>query len=198
MTNASDPSRNAQLRGFTLLEMLVVVMLIAIMATMIVPRFSGNERRQFQLAVDQVADLLTMYAQRESSGTTSVGLEQDYSRNELAMVILDIDPSRPGAPSAWVRDHNTRPVLLPKFMRPEDVVVYADGQAVDISQWPLTNNAGQDRPSIDVTLFGPNATARLTLPSYGVAPLRMDELGDSAGLRDRTDLDASGRSREDW
>jgi prepilin-type N-terminal cleavage/methylation domain-containing protein len=198
MTCDCLPTRRLPVRGFTLIEVLVVVALIAIMAAVIVPRFSGNEQRQFQLAVDQVADLLTMYAQRESSGSTSVGLEQDYGRNELLLVVLDIDPTRRGAPSAWMRDHNTRPVRLPKFMRPEDVVVFADGEAVDISQWPLTNNVGQDRPSIEIAMYGPRTSANLKLPPYAVAPIRTDDLRDSAGVRERVDLDASGRSREDW
>ena len=191
------PSRIRTPRGFTLLEMIVVVVILAILAAAAVPRLVGNERRQFQLAVDQVADLLTMYAQRESTGMTSVGLEKN-SANRLGLVILDIDPSRPGQPAMWRPDHNVKPVALPKFMREDDVVVFADGDEVDIAQWPLTNSVGQDRPAIDVVMYGPGETATLTLPPYGTSPVRMHDLRDSAGVRERVDLDGTGRSREDW
>ena len=50
--------------GFTLIEMIVVIIVMAIMASLTLPRLFGNDRRQFQHVADQVSDLLMMYAQR--------------------------------------------------------------------------------------------------------------------------------------
>ena len=60
--------------GFTLVEMLVVIVIIALIFSMSIPRFAGRDRRTLQLAADQVADLLTMYAQRASLGQKPVGI----------------------------------------------------------------------------------------------------------------------------
>src|SRR5262245_48112392 len=102
-------------RGFTLIEMIVVVVILAIMAAMVVPRLGSSQRREFHLAIDQVSDLLTMYAQRESLGQKIVGLQ--YAGNEVRMMVLDYDNSRPGSPATWHTDVYVEPVTLPGFMR---------------------------------------------------------------------------------
>jgi prepilin-type N-terminal cleavage/methylation domain-containing protein len=184
--------------GFTLIEVTVVVVILAILASMMVPHFSGTEHRQFQLAVDQTEDMLTMYSQRESLGQKVVGLHYDPVRNELSLMEIDTDYSQPGAVSDWRMDQNVKPVQYPAFMRPEDIQITADGQWVDTSSWPLSTTVGQDRPTIEITLSAGADSERLLLMPYAVAPLRMNDLGDSAGVRERIDLDNTGRSRENW
>src|SRR4051794_30046245 len=147
-------SRSNVRSAFTLIEIMVVLIIISILAAMFVPKLTGNEKRQFRMTVDQVADLLTVYAQRESNGQKVVGLQFDPGRMELALVEIDTDNSRPGIPADWKVDHNVAPVHLPSFMRPEDLMVYADGQLMDITSWPLSTTIGQDRPQVEVTLTG--------------------------------------------
>lgn len=184
--------------GFTLVEVLVVVVMMAILAGVIVPRLGTNERREFRLAVDQAADLLTMYAQRQSLGQKIVGLQQDLRSNSIQLLLLDYDNNNPGSPANWRRDVYVRSVKFPPFMRPEDVEIWADGDYIDTSSWPLSSELGQDRPSIEIVMSGAGETARLVLAPYAVAPVNLSDLRDGAGIRERVDLDAEGRSREDW
>lgn len=174
----------------------MVVVMLAILAGMIVPRLSTNERREFRLAVDQVADLLTMYAQRESLGQKIVGLQQHG--HALQLMLLDYDNTQPGASANWRSDVYVKPVKFPPFMRTEDVEIWADGEYVDTSTWPLSTELGQDRPMIEMAMTGAGESARLVLAPYAVAPVNLSDLRDSAGVRERLDLDAAGRSREDW
>jgi type II secretory pathway pseudopilin PulG len=177
---------------------LVVVIMLAILAGMIIPRLSTNDRRQFRLAVDQAADLLTMYAQRQSLGQKIVGLQQDAHANALQLLLLDYDNNNPGSPANWRSDVYVKPVKFPPFMRPENVEIWADGEYLDTSNWPLSTELGQDRPMIEIVLSGAGETARLVLAPYAVAPVNINDLRDGAGVRERIDLDASGQSREDW
>src|SRR5262245_19676260 len=142
MTDLHLSSRSNTLRrfrrSFTMIEMIVVLLIIAIMATMAVPNLGNTQRREFRLAVDQVADLLTMYAQRESLGEKIVGIQHDTQLGTLQLVVLDYDNTNPGAAANWRRDVYVKPVKLPVFMRPEDLEIYADGDFIDTSTWPLS------------------------------------------------------------
>lgn len=181
-----------------MIEMIVVVIILAMLASMIMPRLGNTDRREFKLAVEQVNDMLTMYAQRECLGEKIVGLQQNIPDNSLELVLLDFDNARPEIPATWRRDFYVKPVKFPPFMRPEDIEVYADGESADIATWPLSNDFGQDRPLIEIVMRGPVENARLLLTPYAAAPVNLEALGDAAGPREKIDLDAAGMSREDW
>jgi prepilin-type N-terminal cleavage/methylation domain-containing protein len=185
-------------RGFTLLEVIAVLTILAIMAAIVVPRLGGNERRQFRLAVDQVADLLTMYAQRHNLSQKIVGITHDPRYNTIELMVLDNEDD-PLAPQAvWRPDTFVQPVKLPHFMLETDVAILCDDRFIDTSDYPLSTEIGQERPSIQIVLRGAGETATITLPPYGVAPTIASTYGSSGYIRTKYDLDSTGRSREDW
>ena len=47
--------RSARRGGFTLIEMLVVVILLGLIATLVVPRITGNDRRLAEAKVKEIA-----------------------------------------------------------------------------------------------------------------------------------------------
>jgi prepilin-type N-terminal cleavage/methylation domain-containing protein len=188
----------AQLRGFTLVEMIVVMVIIGLLLTMIVPQLTGNPRRQFMLTVDQVGDLLTMYAQREMLGQKIVGISHDKYDNSLVLMTLDSPDLYNTARGEWRRDLFVKPVRFPTFMHETDVEIQADGERLDTSQIPLSNEPGKDRPTIQIALRGANENAVLVLNPYSIAPEIITGTLNTTTGRDRVDLDATGRSREDW
>ena len=119
--------------GFTLIELIVVIIVMAIMATLTLPRLFGNNQRQFQNVADQISDLLMMYAQRESLGTKPVGLWQDTDRRQLNLMTLEVFDDSLETQSGWVIDRTVRPVSLPNDVSIIDV--HADGESMDISGW---------------------------------------------------------------
>jgi len=190
MTNRA-PTRS----GFTLLEVIVVISILALLATMMVPRLTGTARRTFDLTADQVADLLLMFAQRDSLGQNPVGIRYDADRRELQLVTLQ----RYDGGSDWRVDRFVIPVELPGIIDEDRFGVYADGEWVDVRDWPLSHTPGETRPSIEVTLatIDGDYETSVVLSPHAVAPRRSDRT-DAVALRTPIDLDSAGRSREDW
>jgi prepilin-type N-terminal cleavage/methylation domain-containing protein len=186
-------------RAFTLLEVIVVITILAIMATLAVPRMTGNEKRHFRLAVEQTADLLTMYGQRQNLGQKVIGLSYDRTRHSLQLMVLDTPDGLSGQTAHWRADTYVKPVRLPAFILDEDVQVVANGQIIDIGEYPLSSEIGQERPWIELHLRGAGEHAMIALPPYGVSPVIHSSFMPSTGvMRSKYDLDSVGRGREDW
>jgi prepilin-type N-terminal cleavage/methylation domain-containing protein len=197
MNMASAASSNSNRRGFTLIEVMVTVVIIALMAAMIVPRFAGNDVRSFKLAVEQVSDLLMMYAQHESLGQKIVGLHQNAGDNSLELLLLD-SQDLTGRTGDWTTDPFVKPVKLPTFMLETDVEIYADNERVDLTEAPLSNELGKDRPTIMIVLRGANENAAITLYPYAVSPEVVSSYSNTSTGRMPIDLDTTGHGREDW
>ncbi len=181
--------------------MIVVLALLALAATMIVPRVVGTHKRALNLATEQVSDLLTMYAQRDTLSGRPAGIWHDARRNALQLMVLDIDPSEPDQPADWRPDPFVRPVELPPSIPADGVWLRADGKLVDIRQWPISNSPSQLREAIEIGLVDDDGDSRtLVLPGNALVPsLLGDERDDErSNLRQPVDLDAAGRHREDW
>jgi prepilin-type N-terminal cleavage/methylation domain-containing protein len=195
---SSRAARCSATRAFTLIEMIVVLVLIAIMAALAVPRMSGNEQREFKIAVDQVSDLLTMYAQRQNLGQKMIGIYHDRYRNSLDLVVLDTDGDPANHSASWRPDTYVKPVILPRFMLENDVAISVDGDAVDASEYPITCEIGQERPWLEIAMRGGGERALISLAPYGVAPTLSASFASAGVQRTKYDLDGAGRSREDW
>lgn len=181
-------------RGFTLIEALLVVAVLAILAGLIVPRIGGIKRREETVAVDRVADLLTMFAFRSSAGTQPVGLMYDGRTRTFELLILDIDPSQRGDPVVWQPDRLSMPAPLPEglelaFAR-EDLATLPDGE------WMIASKPGGERPRVELRLEGQAIAVDLLLEPYALAARRSDR--QNVAVRERRDLDEEGRDRERW
>jgi prepilin-type N-terminal cleavage/methylation domain-containing protein len=185
-------------RAFTLIEMIIVVVIIGIMASLVVPRLVGNQKRVFKHSVEQVNDLLIMYAQRENLGQRPIGLYHDRTRNWLMLMTLDAGSVFSGEYGQWREDTFVKPIKFPAFMYDTDVEILADGDLIDASDVPLSNEVGKDRPTITINLKGAGETASLTLYPYGVAPEVNAGSVNQYTARARIDLDSTGHGREDW
>jgi prepilin-type N-terminal cleavage/methylation domain-containing protein len=187
--------------GFTILELTVVLLVIAMMAVMIVPRLTTTRKRTFENTVEQIADLMLMYAQRESLGQRPVGLRLERDRNgdsRLLLETLDIDPNN-ASDQTWRRDRFVNPVVLPSVIDVDSLLIRADDEFVDIEDRPLMNTPGETRPHIEISLRTVDSahSAILSLAPHALAPVRLS--GDGRGERPTAiDLDQGGFGREDW
>ncbi len=189
--------------GFTLIEVIVVTVLMAMLAVVLVSRLTGGRSREFDLATEQVSDLMLMYAIRSEFADEPVGISMDPERNSLQLVIRRGE--RDEFNDGWQPDRSVREVRLPEFLAVQAMEFLVDGDWVDPSDKPITNLPGQPRPSLEVTLQSDDPrnprSVRLTLNSCSLRPLKQDSMRNepnSSVPRTAIDLDTSGRWQEDW
>ncbi|MBT7351825.1 MAG: type II secretion system protein [Phycisphaerae bacterium] len=190
-------------RAFTLIEVIVVTVLMAMLAAVLVTRLSGAASREFDIATEKVSDLMLMYAIRSEFAAEPVGITVDPNRNSLSLVIRRGE--RDDMNNGWMPDLSVREVRLPDFLPVQQMEFLVDGDSVDPSDKPITNLPGQPRPGLEVTLSSNDSrlarSVRLTLTPSALRPLRQDSMRNepiSSIPRTSIDLDTSGRWQEDW
>ena len=137
-------------RGFTLIEVIVVTVLMAMLAIVMVSRLTGAANREFDLASERVSDLLLMFAMRSEFADEPVGILLDPDRNSLRLVVRRGE--RGEFNDGWEFDNSVQEIRLPHFIEGTSMEFSADGDSVDPSDRPLTNLPGQPRPRIEVTM----------------------------------------------
>jgi len=183
------------LRAFTLLEMIVVVVVLSILASMVIPRLSGTRNREYELKVEETADLIVMFAHRISTSTKAAGLQYDNQNRRLYLLALQTDEDN--NESFWIEDPLSPPVTFPKWMEEDALAIFTDGDIQDTSQWPLTTMPGENRPIIEISLNWGERSALIMLAPHAMAPsVWLD--GNGTEPLTPIDLDAAGRSREEW
>ncbi|PKP96301.1 MAG: hypothetical protein CVT74_17435, partial [Alphaproteobacteria bacterium HGW-Alphaproteobacteria-13] len=73
--------------GFTLVEMIVVIVLIGVIVSVIAPRFAGAARRRADDTARAAALLLSAAAYRDTVGSERLALEFDGSRRTLELLV---------------------------------------------------------------------------------------------------------------
>jgi len=181
-------------RGFTLIELVVVSILIVVLGAITLPRMISLERRHEDKALVEVEDLMRMFAFRNSVGTQQIALHYDQSRNTLSLWILDLNPDDPEGPRVWQPDRLSYPVELPESMRITEAA--SDETPIRDEVWTIMSNPDGSRPRIALLVAGKNVTGELVLDSYSTVPIRLGDV--SVAVREPIDLDGEGRTFDRW
>lgn len=190
---AHTPSR----RGFTMVEIIMVCVILALLLSAILVRLTSLQGRNFDTVVDQTGDLLMMYALRSEHARQPVGLFIDESRSSIRLMRRETGEDVEDQ-SLWKSDPTVREVRLPDFMSIYDLEVFIDGDQADLTQWPLSTMPGEDRPSVELVLHHEDREVRLNLSPTSMAPMRIEDGRDSVPARESEDLDTTGRWQEEW
>ena len=180
-------------RAFTLLEMIVVIIILGIMASMVIPRLSGNQGREFNLTVDRIADVVLMFAHRVSTSNKPSGLRYNIEAKQFEL----LQKFKEEGEYYWDLDPLAQPVVLPSWLDQDTIAIFVDGELTDTSQWPITTTPGETRPLVEVTLHWKNRSAIIKLPSHAIGP-RVWFDGSGVDPLVPIDLDEHGRGREEW
>ena len=132
------------LPGFTLVEVIVVAILLSFAALAVVPSLRANPSAKFQLASDQVMDLLSVYASGDRTGNAPVALQRqlDFEGMEvisdrLALLVQD----ETDGVTEWRIDPHVRPVELIEAISRDGIDVRLDGELIDAEGEPVAHSA---------------------------------------------------------
>ncbi|MBG81080.1 MAG: hypothetical protein CMJ39_10305 [Phycisphaerae bacterium] len=198
MTPIPAPSRSGP-RGFTLIEVIVAVTIAAILVSMIAVRLSSTRDKQVSLFVDQLSDLLMMYALRTDNSPVPIAISMDRGYMTVGLV-KRVPGAVEGSESEWVYDPMIAPVPIPDFMEPESIEFFSDGDWADVSEWPLSSMPGENRSTIEIQVSYDNRVISLRLPPHGLTAAVQDSdvLDSQIVPREPEDLDTTGQWQSDW
>lgn len=195
-------------RGFSLVEVVVVVIIIGVIAGLVLPRLTGTASRRAGVDAQAVADLLTSAAQRALVSRQPLVLTYDPAADTLTLQTVSLtegDESATVGGTLWKRAPLTNPVALAAI---DLIAVQSDGQKFDPSgQFRIAFSPAQSRPSVSMLvhtaegLGGEKHAWQIDLPALSasatVRSVGTDQLIAPAETGS-VDLDATGRRSTAW
>ena len=191
------PSRVSR-RGFTLIEVIIAAMVIAVLAAMLIPRLNRSSSQTYESTIEQVAALMSTFATREATGIQQVAMLQDPDTGEIGLSVMQRtlgEGSDSEAPE-WIPDPLTMPFRLPRGVEIADVIV--DNNSIGGADWMVTSIPGGGRPRVEIRLVADSMDTVLVLESSAITPVRIDSDRPAPPIREPIDLEGTGRSREFW
>ncbi len=189
-------------RGFTMIELVVVVLLIAVIGGLMVPRLVGNARRRASAECEDIARLFSVAASRSALSGQSVLISYDGRSHVISAYVLREVVERGEVRQQWSSDLMLQPVRLESLAFRRGM---ADSQALSSSGWEVAFPTGEPRP-LAWLAFSANADAESSgwqvelLPEETGASKRsmqQPSRASEAGLY-RKDLDAIGQGERAW
>ncbi len=200
-----------QRRAFTLVEAIVVIVLIGVIAGLAAPRLMRNDARRADVAIESLAGVLGVIAQREALGTLRMALVYDGLERTVSLERLELPTDDEGRLQGlsrrdngqWKSDPLAQSVSLDP-VRIDEVRVEGD-RIDDDEEWRVEFVPGEPRPLIEMDLVanisGRERTWSLELLPYATEASQWITTNgrrrDKAALRS-TDLDALNLSDVPW
>lgn len=186
--------------GFTLVEMIVVIVLIGVIVSVIAPRFPGAARRRADDTARAAALLLSAAAYRDTVGSERLALEFDGSRRTLELLVPRAEAAGSGTSAGvtWRADPLAQRVTMPDGVR---LTARADGRELDARGWRVVFAPTEPRPAVRLLLVADDDRRSewvIDLPPLGAAA-RLEVPGRPAKRREQPiDLDEAGRGGHSW
>jgi len=204
------PGASPAATGFTLVEMIVVMIVLSVLAAVVVPRVAGLGVRQAEAEVRQAQDMLTLAAEKAAALNAPAAI--DYADKTLTLYTfrMKADPSGNAAADLsiegagagkWTPDPLANPLRLSR------VTVDAarlDGVPLPAGKpWRITFSPGQARPGVEFDLKDDSSrtwTLRLESDATQTTASRAGQAdaGSNAAPRRSIDLDDAGRGTAKW
>lgn len=185
-------------RGFTLIELVVVVLLLAIVTGLIAPRLLDLSRRRADETARSVRNLLSIAAYRDAVGLQRLSL--DYSQTDRTLSLLTLRAPPEGGTASWQPDALIPPVML-DGVRVRSATL--DGAALDLASWRVEFPRHQPRGAVEIVLQSETETSGSGAPRLFVVSLlpSASEATIDAGAGTTPtpiDLDATGMGASTW
>jgi type II secretory pathway pseudopilin PulG len=187
-----------RLTAFTLIELVVAIIILAVMAGLIVPRLLSTADRRIRAEVESVADVVTVAARRASLSTQRVALLYDGGTSLRVMVLRakDLSSFAPGN-LEWVPDM-LAPV--PSLNEVSVTSATADGKQLPSSSWRVEFVPSTRNPDLAIGLE--DSAGRPWTVVLGGDSIQARAMGGTptqVGVQTTaTDLDAGGKGDQPW
>ncbi len=183
-------------RGFTLIELAVVLVIVGIVAGLTLPPMLTSDRRKAESVSRAVAALLTAAAQRDALGGERRLIEHDPESGILRLRVHRSIGAGRDAEAAWRDDP-----FVPRVRLDPCVIRSARVGTARFAAEPfvIALAPGTPRPDIEMTLAGPaGRTWTASLPAWRATTSLAGPGSDPPPLARPIDLDAAGRSDMTW
>ena len=187
--------REVMRRGFTLLELIVVISILAIVSSVVIPRLRGLSKGKADVACERLNELLSLFAWRDNAGSQQCAIYMNPDTGAIELWTLEPNPKKPTAPADWMPDRFVQPELIPEGVELE---VIADGLRLDGNEWRIVGSPSGNRVRIEMKVIAEGFEALLVLAPGAAMPTRVDNGKVMDDQRAALDLDARGMSREPW
>jgi prepilin-type N-terminal cleavage/methylation domain-containing protein len=191
-------------RAFTLIELVIVTILIAVLIGLIAPRMIDSGRRQAEFETAEITRLLGVAARRAALSGEIVAVEYDGSVPRLSLVALRETETSRGRRRTWVED----PLVPAVELNYVDILTAsADGQTIGTagSKWWVDFNPSEPRPALWLLVGRPRSDSTNQwqvelLPEETSASRRSSSQPSRASAAGalRVDLDAINQGERAW
>ena len=196
LTERRKPAwREVMRRGFTLLELIVVISILAIVSSFVIPRLRGLSKGKADIACERLSELLSLFAWRDNAGSQQCAVYMNPDSSAIELWTLEPNPNRPTDQAEWMPDRFVQPVRMPEGVELE---VMADGLRLNGSEWRIVGSPSGNRVRIEMKVIAEGFEAQLVLVPGAAMPTRVDNGKVIEDQRAAQDLDARGMSRESW
>lgn len=186
----------ARRRAFTLIEVLIVLIIIAVVLGVAAPRLSAISGGKTRSAAQQTAAILSAVARREQLSSQPIALDFDLKTGRL--VALSKRPTADGSFPDWSADPLVASADL--SIAPPTAVMLGD-DSLDASGFRIDLRSVSPRPTIRISLQGDDAIRPITvvLPAGRLtARIAAADEGPEVDGDVLVDLDAAGKGDEAW
>ena len=188
--------REVMRRGFTLLELIVVISILVVVSSVVIPRLRGLSKGKADVAIERLSELLSLFAWRDNAGSQQCAIYMNPDSGAVELWTLEPNPNQPMEPAEWMPDRLVHPVLMPEGVELAEVM--ADGMRMGGNEWRIVGSPTGNRARIEMRVVADGLDAMVVLEPGAAMPTRVDNGIVVEDQRAARDLDARGMSREPW